>query len=298
MVMIGAGAMRWHRCGRNMHLTELGAPAKDGISESQKNTVKPTLRCEMSDSRTPFSSAYSFIPGSSNQDAPSDSGLRQRLPNIRIIDEVRPVSSSEGGRAAPPSSSPRPSASSPPPPAPADAKFTCRVCLDTPEQPIVTVCGHLFCWNCIYRWIERNRAAPQCPVCRAAIEMPDGAPERARVIPLYVDTTTEGKDPRASTAPPRPQSERPQAPQRFASGFDFLHDFFGVGGGGGGGHNVSFGLGVFPGLFLNFNMGNGFGFGGLRGGNENNTETSRAAAFVHRLIWSLSIFVMFVIFMM
>jgi hypothetical protein len=243
----------------------------------------------MSDSPRPFSSAYSFVPGSSNQE-----GLRQRLPNIKVIDDVRP---SAGGRAAPHPSSPRPHASSPPSPALADAKFTCRICLDSPEQPVVTVCGHLFCWNCIYRWIDRGRATPQCPVCRAVIEMPDGHPERARVVPLYVDTSMEGQDPRATTAPPRPQGERPEAPQRVGSGRDFLHDFFGVGGGGGG-HNVSFGFGMFPGLFLNFSMGNGFGFGGFGGGNQNNPEVSRTAAFVNRLIWSLSLFVMFIIFMM
>jgi hypothetical protein len=237
-----------------------------------------------------YSSSYTFVPGrESSQDASSsNSGLRQRLRNIRIVDEVRPSSAPLCGST--PLSSPPP-----PPPAPSDLKFACRICLDVPEQPVVTVCGHLFCWNCLYRWIERNRAAPQCPVCRAAIELPDGSPERARVIPLYVDTSTEGKDPRAS-APPRPQAERPEAPQPIRAR-NFLNDLFGFHGGGGGGHNFSIGLGLFPGLFLNFNTGNGFVIGGGGLGNQRNPDTSRTAEFINRLICSLAIFVMFIIFM-
>jgi hypothetical protein len=56
--------------------------------------------------------------------------------------------------------------------------------------------------------------------------LPDGHPERARVIPLYVDTSTEGKDPRAS-APPRPQAERPEAPQPIRAR-NFLNEMFGL----------------------------------------------------------------------
>ena len=151
----------------------------------------------------------------------------------------------------------------------------------------------------MYRWIDRNKAAPQCPVCRAAIELPDGNPQRARVIPLYVDTSMEGKDPRA-TAPPRPQAERPEAPQPMHAP-NFFNDLFGFHGGGGGlggrGHNFSVGLGLFPGLFFNFNLGNTI-FGGVGGGNQQNPEVSRTAAFINRFLYSLALFVMFIIFMM
>jgi len=118
--------------------------------------------------------------------------------------------------------------------------------------------------------------------------------ERARVIPLYVDTSTEGKDPRAS-APPRPQAERPEAPQPIRAR-NFWNEMFGFDGGGGGGHNFSVGLGLFPGLFLNFNLGNSlFGLGGA--GNQLNPERSRTAEFANRLIYSIAFFVMFIILM-
>jgi hypothetical protein len=109
----------------------------------------------------------------------------------------------------------------------------------------------------------------------------------------------EGKDPRA-TAPPRPQAERPEAPQPMHAP-NFLNGLFGFHGGGGGlggrGHNFSVGLGLFPGLFFNFNLGNTI-FGGVAGGNQQNPEVSRTAAFINRFLYSLALFVMLIIFMM
>lgn len=38
----------------------------------------------------------------------------------------------------------------------------CRLCLEAPATT-ATVCGHLFCWNCLSEWL---RVKPQCPFCR------------------------------------------------------------------------------------------------------------------------------------
>ncbi|KAL3848858.1 hypothetical protein ACJIZ3_010740 [Penstemon smallii] len=44
----------------------------------------------------------------------------------------------------------------------------CNICLDLVEDPMVTLCGHLYCWPCIYRWINFwDHQQPQCPVCKA-----------------------------------------------------------------------------------------------------------------------------------
>lgn len=33
---------------------------------------------------------------------------------------------------------------------PKESIFECNICLEIPAEPMVTRCGHLFCWNCIY----------------------------------------------------------------------------------------------------------------------------------------------------
>lgn len=35
-------------------------------------------------------------------------------------------------------------------PSPANA-FECNICFDIPRDPVVTRCGHLYCWSCLYR---------------------------------------------------------------------------------------------------------------------------------------------------
>ena len=93
----------------------------------------------------------------------------------------------------------------PPPP---DARFSCSICTDAVMEPVVTHCGHLYCWSCLYRWLENGMTVQErnelfgfsalhsnnpyydpskrvCPVCRAPCSV-------KRVIPIYVrtDTTT------------------------------------------------------------------------------------------------------------
>uniref|UniRef100_A0A0D9VIS7 E3 ubiquitin-protein ligase RMA n=2 Tax=Leersia perrieri TaxID=77586 RepID=A0A0D9VIS7_9ORYZ len=71
--------------------------------------------------------------------------------------------------------------------------FDCNICLDLATEPVVTLCGHLYCWACIYEWLHlddndddeidgdasstRRRTRP-CPVCKAAVS-PD------TLVPLY-----------------------------------------------------------------------------------------------------------------
>ncbi|KAK9089280.1 hypothetical protein Scep_028362 [Stephania cephalantha] len=65
--------------------------------------------------------------------------------------------------------------------------FDCNICLDNAKDPVVTLCGHLYCWPCLYKWlhfqsesVEEHQEQPQpcCPVCKATVSI-------TSVIPLY-----------------------------------------------------------------------------------------------------------------
>jgi E3 ubiquitin-protein ligase RNF5 len=34
--------------------------------------------------------------------------------------------------------------------------FECTICIETAKEPVVTICGHLFCWPCIYEVLYFN----------------------------------------------------------------------------------------------------------------------------------------------
>ncbi|KAG5465491.1 hypothetical protein CUR178_00196 [Leishmania enriettii] len=59
--------------------------------------------------------------------------------------------------------------------------FSCAICLDTATEPVVTRCGHLFCWECLEHWLHSAAGVPECPVCKGRVD------ERMAgdIIPLY-----------------------------------------------------------------------------------------------------------------
>ncbi|KAL5730306.1 RING-type E3 ubiquitin transferase [Ranunculus cassubicifolius] len=80
--------------------------------------------------------------------------------------------------------------------------FDCNICLDNAYDPVVTLCGHLYCWPCIYKWLHFEQASfthddQQCPVCKADIS-------QTTLVPLYgrgLSSQVERKD---KTIPSRP----------------------------------------------------------------------------------------------
>lgn len=32
-----------------------------------------------------------------------------------------------------------------------DSEYSCNICLELSKEPVVTLCGHLFCWSCLFR---------------------------------------------------------------------------------------------------------------------------------------------------
>ncbi|OAG30171.1 E3 ubiquitin-protein ligase RNF5 [Nematocida displodere] len=53
--------------------------------------------------------------------------------------------------------------------------FDCSICMSLVEAPVVTQCGHLFCWGCLHGWGAKSNI---CPVCKNACQL-------SSVIPIY-----------------------------------------------------------------------------------------------------------------
>ena len=126
-----------------------------------------------------------------------------------------------------------------------DALFICNVCLDPVKDPVVTQCGHLFCWPCLFRWLNTHHR--DCPVCKAGVS-------RENVIPIFIEGNKD--DPRDKVAgaggdmPSRPTGIRVN-PQDYANVGANVGDQGQIGG-----VSLNGGFGFFPSLFglqfLNF----------------------------------------------
>ncbi|XWS54190.1 hypothetical protein CRYUN_Cryun10bG0068400 [Craigia yunnanensis] len=86
--------------------------------------------------------------------------------------------------------------------------FDCSICLDSVQDPVVTLCGHLYCWPCIYKWLHfqaistenQDQKQQQCPVCKAVVS-------HTTLIPLYgkglTSKASRGKTPQLGIAIPK-----------------------------------------------------------------------------------------------
>lgn len=88
------------------------------------------------------------------------------------------------------------------------ANFECNICLDVACEPVVTVCGHLFCWPCIYQWLHCYSTSKECPVCKGEVVTDKN------LIPIY-GRGVNLKIPKISNPnlnedalPPRPRARR------------------------------------------------------------------------------------------
>lgn len=84
-----------------------------------------------------------------------------------------------------------------------DSRFSCNICFDEVTEPVVTKCGHLYCWPCLFQWLEPGMRRDErqslgmtipayriadnsrrlCPVCK--LECPVSS-----VIPVYIRAPT------------------------------------------------------------------------------------------------------------
>ena len=80
--------------------------------------------------------------------------------------------------------------------------FDCNICWQLAKVPIVTQCGLLYCWPCLYGWLHFHTKFQGCPVCEAIIE-------EYKLVPLY-GIGSEGKE--AKDLDPNSQKSIPKRP--------------------------------------------------------------------------------------
>ena len=68
--------------------------------------------------------------------------------------------------------------------------FECHICYDSPVEPVVTKCGHIYCWKCIYKWIKQPNSTLVCPVCKGGVSV-------ETLTPIYAKGNSD--DPRKKT---------------------------------------------------------------------------------------------------
>ncbi|KAJ0989899.1 hypothetical protein J5N97_008255 [Dioscorea zingiberensis] len=89
------------------------------------------------------------------------------------------------------------------------ANFECNICLDLAKEPVVTSCGHLFCWPCLYQWLHIHSEHKECPVCKGEVT-------ESNITPIYgrgnSEVSEEGKygedGQHGLKIPPRPHGNR------------------------------------------------------------------------------------------
>lgn len=81
--------------------------------------------------------------------------------------------------------------------------FDCNICFDLAKDPVVTCCGHLFCWQCLYRWLHLHSDAKECPVCKGEVTIKN-------VTPIYGrgNNVRGPEEDITLKVPPRPQAKR------------------------------------------------------------------------------------------
>ncbi|XP_021887675.1 uncharacterized protein LOC110806972 [Carica papaya] len=81
--------------------------------------------------------------------------------------------------------------------------FDCNICFRMARDPVLTSCGHLFCWPCFYQFPCTYSNVKECPVC-------DGEVTDASIIPIYGNV---GNDNNCQSKSNESCSEFPQRPQ-------------------------------------------------------------------------------------
>lgn len=84
--------------------------------------------------------------------------------------------------------------------------FKCNICFQKANEAVVTCCGHLFCWPCLYRWLHVHSYHKECPVCKGSVAEYNITPIYGRENALAEAGMQDGLG--TETTPPRPVARR------------------------------------------------------------------------------------------
>jgi hypothetical protein len=79
--------------------------------------------------------------------------------------------------------------------------FECNICFQKANEAVVTCCGHLFCWPCLYSWLHVHSFHKECPVCKGVIA-------ETAITPIY--GRDHGHSTTSSSCNPQQQQQQQQ----------------------------------------------------------------------------------------
>ncbi|KAL3815035.1 hypothetical protein ACJIZ3_016303 [Penstemon smallii] len=97
--------------------------------------------------------------------------------------------------------------------------YDCNICLELANEPVLTCCGHLFCWACFYQVSYIDSTSKECPVCKGEVS-------DSTVTPIYGEGSGERvyESESGMKIPPRPKARRVESvrQQRVAQGLSHV----------------------------------------------------------------------------
>ncbi|KAG6503746.1 uncharacterized protein LOC121984699 [Zingiber officinale] len=90
----------------------------------------------------------------------------------------------------------------------AAANFECNICYELAKAPVVTPCGHLYCWSCLYQWLHAHSVNSECPVCKGQVLEVNVTPIYGRGGEASKDDKQHGFGESNLKIPPRPPANR------------------------------------------------------------------------------------------
>ena len=132
--------------------------------------------------------------------------------------------------------------------------FECTICLETAKEPVLTKCGHMYCWPCIYNWLDSKGGKAKCPNCKNLITKDD-------LIPVYTNDENKDNTNRFKNIPKRPKAERNPNSDNDHTGNGFSNFSFNFGG-----------FFPFMGMGMNFNNQNQYESGYNNANNNSQNE--------------------------